>query len=321
VTRFRLIAFALIAVPALAAERAVDVLWNNPANIHSRNLFYGPGGRKDVPTGPYTFLKEDLEGTNPKFTVKDRTGVTWKVKLGEEAQPETVATRLVWAAGYFTDEDYFVRSIEVKGLPEHLHRGEKYVGPNGIVYGARLERRIKGEKKISDWSWDHDMFSGTRELNGLRVMMALINNWDLKDVNNAVYSFGGNERIYAVSDLGACFGSSHRGLTRASSKGNLKAYLDSHFIHNVKDSTVDFSTPGIPNLVHVFELPEFVQRVEMRSVGRNIPVADARWIGHILSRLSDAQIKSAFRAAGYSPADTAAFAAVVEQRIGELTSL
>ncbi len=35
-----------------------------------------------------------------------------------------------------------------------------------------------------------DPFEDTREWNGLRVMMALMNNWDLKDENNAIYDTG-----------------------------------------------------------------------------------------------------------------------------------
>ena len=34
--------------------------------------------------------------------------------------------------------------------------------------------------------------------------MAVVNNWDLKDVNNAIYQTGA-ERIYMVSDLGGEF--------------------------------------------------------------------------------------------------------------------
>jgi hypothetical protein len=315
-----IIGLTILAMQAAAAEKTVDVLWRNPTDIRSRSLFYGPGGRSHAPRGPFTFVKEDLNGTNPKFDVVDPSGAKWKVKIGEEAQPETVASRLVWAAGYFTDEDYFMSEIRVKGLPEHLHRGQKDVGPNGAVYNVRMKRHIKGEEKLSDWRWDDDVFTGTRELNGLRVMMALINNWDLKDVNNAVYKLH-NQRIYEVSDLGACFGTTGRGITRADSKGNLKAYLDSHFIHDVKAETVDFDTPGSPNLIHIVELPEYVKRMEMRSIGKKIPIADAKWIGHILSKLSDGQITSAFTAAGYSPEDTRAFATAVEQRIGELNHL
>jgi hypothetical protein len=56
--------------------------------------------------------------------------------------------------------------------------------------------------------------------------MALINNWDLKDVNNHVYAKKGKggegaEQVYIVSDVGASFGSTGFGATRARSKGNL----------------------------------------------------------------------------------------------------
>ena len=52
------------------------------------------------------------------------------------------------------------------------------------VTGARLERD-SGSQDSTTWDWYDNPFVGTREFNGLRVMMALVNNWDLKDVNNA----------------------------------------------------------------------------------------------------------------------------------------
>jgi hypothetical protein len=66
------------------------------------------GGAKDAPDPhvDYTFIKEDMNGTSSKFYTQDSNGVRWLVKLGVEARPETAATRLVWAMGYFTDEDY-----------------------------------------------------------------------------------------------------------------------------------------------------------------------------------------------------------------------
>ena len=170
--------------PAKITEHQRPVLWRAPADFRSRYLFYGPGGRNDTPHSVYTFVKEDLDGTNPKFVVRDENGVKWKVKLGKEARPETAAARLVWAAGYFADEDYFVPGIEVDGMPAHLKRGQNLVAPNGSIPNARLKRYLAGEKHVSHWKWRHNPFTGTRELYGLRVMMALINNWDLTDQNN-----------------------------------------------------------------------------------------------------------------------------------------
>jgi hypothetical protein len=56
-------------------------------------------------------------------------------------------------------------------------------------------------------------------------------------------------------------------------------------------------------------------------VGRRIPVADARWVGDLLARLSPQQIRDAFRAAGYSPQEVDGFGSVVEQRISQLKGL
>src|SRR5713101_7817864 len=114
-----LLAIILLSFPAAGASKrkaeitgtGPAVIWRDPGDIASRNLFYGPGGEKDQPHGTFRFLKEDLNGTSTKFVVRDEDGVKWKVKLGEEARPETVASRLVWAVGYFTNEDYFLSDL------------------------------------------------------------------------------------------------------------------------------------------------------------------------------------------------------------------
>jgi hypothetical protein len=79
--------------------------------------------------------------------------------------------------------------------------------------------------------------------------------------------------------------------------------------------------PARPAFIHVFEIPAFRERVHMEWIGKQIPVADARWLGHILSRLSKEQIQAAFGAAGFSPREVAGFAAVLEMRIAELNNL
>jgi hypothetical protein len=129
------------------------VLWRNPTDITSRNLFYGPGGKDHEPRGTFTFTKEDLDGTSPKFFVRDQDGVKWKVKLGSEARPETVASRLTYAVGYFANEDYFVSRLEVQNLPPHLHRGQKFVASDGSVPNVCLKRYLKGEEKTGIWQW------------------------------------------------------------------------------------------------------------------------------------------------------------------------
>jgi hypothetical protein len=319
---------AVLSVPGRGAvvesKSAVPApqIWRYPADISSRDLFYGPGGRKHAPRGEFVFVKEDREGSSPKFTVEDRDGVKWKVKLGAEAQPETVASRLAWSVGYFTDQDYFVQEIRVVEMPAKLHRGQELIEPGGHVRNVRLERGIKEQEKLGSWRWRDNPFSGTREFNGLRVIMALLNNWDLKDVNNAIYADkkkGGE--TYAVADLGASFGAPGFAFPTSKSRNNLKTYSESKFITRITPEYVDFSAPARPALVRLVDPPDFIKRLRLRSIGRRIPREDARWIGDLLARLSRHQIADAFRAAGYTPGEVDTFTAIVQRRIAELKAL
>ncbi|HEV2426562.1 MAG TPA: hypothetical protein VGZ29_17190 [Terriglobia bacterium] len=301
---------------------APAVLWRWPTDIASRNLFYGPGGEKDAPHSVFTFVKEDLDGTNPKIVVRDEHGVKWKVKLGVEAQPEVAATRLVWAVGYPANEDYFLPEMRVQGLPPHLHRGRNLVRPGGSLHNVRLKRYVEGEKKAGDWRWRENPFTGTRELEGLRVMMALINNWDLKDENTSVYlEKRPREYMYMVSDLGASFGTTGRSWTATMGKGNLGEYERSRFISEVTPQYVDFNMPTRPALLIIFKPKDFIERLQLRWIGKHIPRADVDWIAGLLAQLSPAQIQDAFRAAGYTPEEVRMFSSVVQKRIADVSDL
>ena len=294
--------------------RIRSVLWREPTDIRTRNLLFGPGGQRLRPQGPFKFIKEDRDGSSPKFVVEDRTGVRWKAKLGEEAKPEAAATRLLWAVGYFADVNYYHPRLQVSGLPR-LSRGQKYVSGN-VVNGVRLERVDKSVKKVDDWSWFDNPFVGSREFNGLRVMMALMNNWDLKDVNNAIYDLEGRELRYVVSDLGATFGKTGSDWTR--SKGSLEDYLESRFIDEIEPANVDLVLHSRPPILYVAAIPYYRQRTRMAQVAKDIPRSHARWIGRLLAQLSSPQIRDAFLGAGYSPGESQAYATKVRERINQL---
>lgn len=309
-----------------AAQTGPAVLWSDPGDITSRNLFYGSGGEKDQPHLPVAFEKEDMKGTSPKFDVRDQDGEKWKVKLGVEARPETVAMRLVWAVGYFTEEDYFLPQLEVQNLPSQLKRGQQFIKPGGIATNVRIKRHPKHAEKDVEWHWRHNPFTGTRELNGLRVMMALINNWDLKDDNNAIYDDKeDSKQLYMVTDLGASFGAIGYRLGPSRGKGDVGAYKHSKFISHLHTDYVDFGTPAHSTVIALlggpFTLPNFISRQKLRWIGRHIPRADVKWIGGLLAQLKPEQIHDAFRAAGYSDKDIQEYSGIVEERIAELAKL
>jgi hypothetical protein len=296
-----------------------SVLWRDPVDIATRNLYYGPGGKAHEPQGTFQFLQEDMKASSPKFAIKGVDGIQWKAKLGIEARPEVVASRLLWAVGYFANEDYFVPVLQVEKMP-HLSRGNKFVHRDGTVHDVRLKRHLAEEKKIGTWSWHQSPFTGTREWYGLRVLMAVINNWDLKDINNSVYQVSGDhpEQHYVVSDLGASFGTTN--LNRKA-KGNLEEYRKSKWINGVSGGFVDFNVPSAPGSAWALDIPEMSHRLGMVWIGRHIPVEDARWIGSLLARLSPEQVRDAFRAGGYSSDEVEGFSQLLEGRIQALNNL
>jgi len=321
---YRRILFSIVvlflALPVFAQQAGNTVaLWRDRGDVAGLNLVDGPGGKEHQPGTNFKFIEESKSGSSPKFDVEDENGTKWRVKLGHEVKSEIAATRLVWAAGYFTDEDYYRPQIRVQGM-KRLSRGQHYVSDGGLVRGARLERQ-DGGKKLKNWSWYENPFVGTREFNGLRVMMALINNWDLKEINNGVYVYdeGGAEGRYAISDLGASLGRTGNNFSR--SRGVMKDYAETKFIKKVTPEYVDFVMHSRPFFLFIFNFPYYGSRTRMESVAKHIPIADARWLGNRLGQLSPEQISDCFRAAGFSPVEVEGYTRVVMQRIEALKQL
>ena len=305
-----------LTLPVFAQTTTTAAIWHDRGDTAALDLVRGSGGAANEPGVEFWFIKESAHGSSPKFEVEDEHGVTWKVKLGEEARSETAAARLMWAAGYLVDDAYYRPSIHVHGLTG-LVRGREFVSDGDTVAGARLERDGMAEDTVT-WSWYANPFVGTREFNGLRVMMALVNNWDLKEINNGgADAVGGGQ--YGVTDLGATFGRTGNNFTR--SKGVPKDYAEARFIENVTRTHVDFRMRSRPFFLSIFNLRNYRSRTQMQSVGRDVPIADAQWIGARLGQLSAGQISDCFRSSGFSPADVEVYTTVVQQRIAALNAL
>jgi hypothetical protein len=310
---------------ARSSPRAV--IWKNPGNIASRNLLYGPGSPEHAPVEPFRFIKESKKGESPKFDVEDARGVVWTVKLGEEAQAETVATRLVWAVGYFAEEAYYFDEARIDNLPK-LSRGREFVLSDGIVVGARFEPERKHLTEGPAWDWEDNPFRGTRQLNGLKVLMILLNNFDARKDNNKIYysrpaAAGRYEAQHYVSDLGATLGRSG-GLGGKRTKNDLEDFLSTRFVMGVEDGAVEFDYDTRPTKLGHFSVlypPYYRGEVKKEKAMRGIPVAHARWIGSLLSQLSDEQLRDAFRAAQYNDATMQGYVEALRERINQLGAL
>ena len=283
------------------------VLWQEPTDIESRDLFYGIGGREGAPdpAGKFTFLGDHGSPTdsNPKIDVKDEQGSKWTVKFGPEVKAETAATRIVWAVGYHVDQDYFVEQATIDGFSRLEARN------------MRFERDDDGWKKVGRWDWHANPFVGTREFDGLKTLMALLHNVDLQETNTKIVrrKGGAEQLVYYVNDLGASLGSTGAWFTkmpwltkaRSESKGVAEDYVKNGFIAGVKNSEVDFR----------------ITRRLANQILDGVKVEHARWMGNLLGRLSDKQLTDSFRAGGFSESEVAIYVKEIRERIRQLQNL
>ena len=275
------------------------VMWREPADIATRDLLNGSGGEAGKPDlSRLTLIEKVKGGFSEKYRVRDAAGREWVAKVSREAQSETAAVRLLWAVGYVTEINYLAPSVTIAGTPK------------GTYENVRFEARSKDVKRLDPWLWEKNPFSGKRELQGLKVMMLLLNNWDIKDDNNGILHVrneaGESELHYIVSDLGATFGKIGSGPLWAlkRSRNNPADYAESKFVDHVYKNLVFFHYGG-----------------KMQDIFEDISVNDVQWIAALLSRLSDQQIGDAFRAANYNAEEVGLLTSTVRSRINELVNL
>ena len=269
------------------------VLWREPTNIETRNLLLGAGGDEMKPDlSRVTFIEDKKGGYSTKYRVRDGAGNEWVAKVGKEAQSETAANRLVWAVGYDSEVTYLVPRLTIEG--------------KGTFENVRLEARPRDIKRVGIWKWDDNTFKGTPEFQGLKIMMLLINNWDIKDTNNVILvpreNTGEGEARYVISDLGGTLGKTGGAMSRSRNKPS--DFVKADFIEKVKGEQIHFHYNG-----------------KNKKLFDNLTVADVRWLSGWLTRLSAEQIKDAFRAANYTPEEVEELVKAVQERIKMLADI
>lgn len=295
--------------PVRADRRTI---WQDPGAIEQLDFRAGPGGRDGAPAPPFRFLTEHSTGSNPCLSVKDSRGRTWRVKWGDEVRSETFATRLAWAAGYHVESAYFIAAGEIEGITT-LGRARACVGEDCTFTEARFELDEAGVTKLFDehgWAWDDNPFTETRELNGLKIMLMLVSNWDNKDVrdvargsNTAIFQHaladGTVEARYLMIDWGASMGKWGSSLTRGKWDCAGYAAQTPEFITGVENGIIKWGYIG--------------QRTD--DARDNISVEDVRWLYRYVGRIRDAQLHDGLTVSGATAEETDCFVHAIRQRI------
>lgn len=250
-----------------AGDADLSSLWVEPADLESRDLLHGVGGAAGAPRPGETFRFDSKEsrGHSTGYYVFGADGRKWKVKVGDEAQSEVAASRLLWAIGYRQPVLYYVERWTMTG------------GPADPAEPGRF-RLVSDHDSGDDWAFDRNPFVGTRPLKGLIVVNLLLNNWDLAASNNRVYDVDG-ETWYVVQDLGGALGKTWWPI---GTRNDIDDFESQDFVRGVKDGRVIFDYHG-----------------RHKKLLEEITPDDVVWTAKLLARLSDRQLHDAFRGAGY----------------------
>jgi hypothetical protein len=274
--------------PAQIAE-----LWVQPER--GRDLFWGVGGKRLAPDPMmrYTVIEIKRGGFSRGYTVKDEKDREWSAKFPPEAGPEVAASRILWGVGYHQPPAYYLAEWQA----------HKATSPNPQLPARFRERTpdLHGLDADGTWSYYRNPFVGTRQLNGLLTIQAMLGNSDLKDTQNATYTlkepFEGARRWYVARDLGQSFG---RTGVLDPPRGDIEVFEQTPFIKGVVDGAVRFEYHG-----------------RHRALFDRITPADVRWICDRLAQLTDQQLQDAFRAAGYPQLTADRFVRRLQQKIAE----
>ena len=166
-------------LPVTADQLHQPVLWKQQADIASLDMYQGPGGVKHEPQPPFYICARGKEwGPIPSSTLPMQVETSGASSLGMSRGRRSWLLACFGPWGITPTYDYLLPTATVTGIK--MSRGADLV-KGGTVQDARFSRQPGGEKKIGIWKWKTNPFYGKREFNGLRVMMAVMNNWDLKD--------------------------------------------------------------------------------------------------------------------------------------------
>lgn len=310
------LAVLLAAVPLTAGNATLpSSMWHEPPPVTSmEHWVWGPGGRDWAPAAPFTLVKRDTSGTNPKVVIKDARGRTYDVKLGAKVIADTFCSRFVTAVGYMDEPAYYVAAGTIEGAGD-LHM--TLVSRDGHFTKARFQPRGQPNFVFMpklNWQWADNPFLGTREFAGLKILMMLLSNWDNKDAepkedsNNGVFRVpyqGREQYFYGVFDWGGSLGRWGHSLRRDQSDCAGFTLDTPRFVRRTREGRIEWAYQG--------------KHSEVMKIG--ITVDDIRWLLTYLHRITPDQMLTGLKASGATDRQSGCWAGSIERRIAMLEAV
>lgn len=294
-----------------ALLRRADV-WSEPSTpIEAVDFRTTPSTELFEEEGVCKYLFSEPGGTTPKFECVLPDGRILKVKYGPnpEIPAEVAATRLLSALGFAADRVHLLRRLRCFGCPADPFESSK------VAYFTRLEdayERLIDYRQYADFDWvaverplsgaaieagDTEGWAwyelkaidraadGTMraEVDALRLMAAILSHWDNKSENQRLLCPQGHINVVSIcdspvamiNDTGATFGPRKMNFWTWSAT---RVWTDRATCH-VSMKTLPYEGSTFPDTI-------------ISEGGRQL-------LGGLLSRLSDAQIRTLFASARF----------------------
>jgi hypothetical protein len=218
---------------------------SRPLSIEELTRGPNKGSGPDT-SGTWTITRAKAEGVTPGFTIRDINGDSYVIKFDPIGYPElasgaeVISTKLFYAMGYNTPENYLVffdpkklqlgqevKFTDKKGKKRYMNQQDLQELLAGIQTMPNGEIRALASKYLSGVPLGPFKYSGIRrddlndviphhhrrELRGLKIFAAWLNHFDTKDGNtlDMYVTEGGRSYVkHYLIDFGATLGSASK---------------------------------------------------------------------------------------------------------------
>lgn len=310
----------------------------------TERLVKGPDAGNGPAPGPWRIIGAKTEGITPGLTIRDAAGTMYFIKFDPPSNPElasgaeVISTRLFYAFGYHTPENY-IASItpdalviepgttidDLDGRPHPMTRDDLEDLLDKAARHPDGSYRVVASKALDGTPVGHFRYYGTRpddpndifphehrrELRGLAVFAAWLNHDDSRSINtlDTLVNDGGRSIVrHHLIDFGSTLGSGSTG-PQTRRAGN-------EFLWEARPTFVTMLTlglyvrpwvrvpypeiPAIGRFESTYYRPEAWKPEYPNPAFRNARPEDRFWAARIISRIPDEAVRAIVATARYS---------------------
>jgi len=256
-----------------------------------------------APLGPWRIKKRKEAGRTPGFIGEDGAGRTFLVKMDDARYPELgtsaeiIGSRVCWLMGYRVPAVY---GVVIDGTGDPVYDGRR------ATASLFVPGRVVGQFKL-------DRYRMRREIRGLRLVSAWLNDTDRTD-NNTLVSVQNGRAVCYLIDFNSCLGS-WNGRPKEPWRGWRHEWDVSYQLLGVltlgllpklpADTEIRSPAVGTYDLLAASDARRWRSEDAQTAFDR-VTHADAEWVARRMAAVTRPQLQAIVEAAAYSREEDAA---------------